>query len=74
MTQLKVTAIGNSIGIILPKEVATRLRVSKGSALFVTETPRGIELTPYDPEFDKQVEAGRRAMQRYKNALRKLAE
>ena len=48
--------------------------MSKGSALFVTETPRGIELTPYDPEFDKQVEAGRRAMQRYKNALRKLAE
>jgi putative addiction module antidote len=42
---LKVTAIGNSVGIVLPKELLARLRVKKGDSLYVVETPSGIELT-----------------------------
>jgi putative addiction module antidote len=74
MTTLKVTTIGNSTGVILPKEVLERLRVEKGDALHVLETPRGIELTPYDPEFAAQMEAAERVMREDRDALRKLAE
>ncbi len=59
MSALKVTAIGNSLGVILPKEVAIRLRVQKGDRLHVLVTPRGIELTPLDPALDVQLDVGR---------------
>ncbi len=74
MSSLKVTAIGNSLGVILPKEVAIRLRVQKGDRLHVLVTPRGIELTPFDPALDVQLDVGRSVMKRYRSALRKLAE
>lgn len=74
MTTLKVTTIGNSTGVILPKELLERLRVEKGDALHVLETPRGIELTPYDPEFAVQMEAAERVMREDRDALRKLAK
>ncbi len=74
MSALKVTAIGNSLGIILPKELAVRLRLARGDALHVVETPRGIELSPYDPALEAELKVGRAVMKRYRSALRKLAK
>jgi putative addiction module antidote len=74
MTALKVTSIGNSLGVILPREVIAQLRVQKGDHLHVLVTPRGIELSPFDPALDEQVELGRSVMKRYRSTLRKLAE
>lgn len=74
MNVLKVTTIGNSVGVILPKEILERLRVGKGDSLFVTETRQGIELTPYDPEFAGQMAAAERVMREDRDALKKLTE
>lgn len=60
--------------IILPKEAASRLKVKKGDSVFFTETPDGYAVTPYDPEFERQMDAARRGMSRYRNALRELAK
>ena len=59
---------------MLPKEILERLRVSKGDRLYVLETPNGIELVPYDPEFALQMETAERVMREDRNVLRKLAE
>tara|TARA_R110001592_G_scaffold197769_6_gene445823 strand:+ start:21465 stop:21689 length:225 start_codon:yes stop_codon:yes gene_type:complete len=74
MTTLKLKAVGNSTGIILPKEVLAKLHVEKGDRLFVVETANGIELTPYDPEFERQIEAARNVMKRRRGVLRELAK
>jgi putative addiction module antidote len=72
--KLKVTAIGNSTGVILPKELLEKLRVSRGDELMVLETPDGITLTPFNPEFSAQMETAEKIMRRRRNLLRKLAE
>ncbi len=72
--KVKVTAVGNSVGVILPKEIVARLNVEKGDTLTVVETPNGVELTPYDPEFAADMEAARKVMRKYRNALRELAK
>ncbi len=69
-----VTQIGNSTGVILPKEAATRLKVKKGDSVFLTETPDGYSISPYDPEFETQMTTARRGMLKYRNALHKLAK
>ncbi len=74
MTKLKVVTIGNSVGVTLPKEILERLRAKKGDTLYAIETPNGIELTPYDPEFAAQMEVAEGVMRRRRNMLRKLAE
>jgi putative addiction module antidote len=74
MTALKITTVGNSAGIVLPKEVLQHLRVSKGDTLYVLEVPNGIQLTPYDPEFARQMEAAEQVMREDRDALRKLGE
>lgn len=71
---LSVTTVGNSIGVVLPRHVLERLRVDKGDKLFVLETPAGIELTPYDPEFAEQMAIAERVMREDRDVLRKLAE
>lgn len=73
MLKVKVRKIGNSLGAILPAEVAARLRVKEGDNLSVTETPDGIQLSPYDPDFDASMKAFERGRARYRNALRRLA-
>ena len=73
-TTLKVTTVGNSTGVVLPKEILQRLRVDRGDTLFVLETPNGIELTPYNPELAGQMEAAERVMREDRDVLRKLAE
>ena len=74
MTSVKVTTVGNSVGIVLPKELLERLRINKGDTLFVTETPEGLELTPFHAEFAEQMEVAERVMREDRDVLRKLAE
>lgn len=74
MATLKLKAVGNSTGVILPKEVLAKLHVEQGDLLFVIETANGIELTPYDPEFAKQMDAARNVMKRRRGVLRELAK
>ncbi len=74
MQSLKITTIGNSSGIILPKEILERLRVEKGDTLYAIETPNGIELTPFNPQFAKQMDVAERVMREDRDVLRKLGE
>jgi putative addiction module antidote len=74
MITLKITTVGNSTGVVLPKEILERLRVEKGDILYVLETPNGIELTAYNPEFAVQMDAAEEVMREDRDALRKLAE
>jgi putative addiction module antidote len=74
MTTLKLTQIGNSVGVILPKEVLARLKVEKGDTLFVTEAANGVTLTPYDPELEEQLQAGREFMREYRDTFHQLAK
>ena len=74
MTTVKITTVGNSVGIVLPKELLERMRVSKGDRLHVSETPNGLELTPYNEEFAKQMEVAEQVMREDRDVLRKLAE
>lgn len=70
---LKLTAIGNSTGIILPRELLEKLRVQRGDTLYVVETPNGLELSAYDPEFARQMAAAEEIMREDRDALRQLA-
>lgn len=74
MHALKLTQIGNSVGVILPKEVLARLKVEKGDILYVTDSPDGVRLTPHDPAFSTQMDAARDIMKRRRNVLRELAK
>ena len=73
-TQLKIKKIGNSAGVILPKELLAHLDVAVGGTLSVTRTPRGIELSAPEPDFEAQMAAAREVMARRKRALRELAK
>ena len=73
-TATKIIAIGNSAGIILPKETLARLNVEKGDTLYITEGPQGIRLVPYDAEFARQMEAAREVMRENRDVLQRLAE
>lgn len=71
---VKVTTVGSSAGIVLPKEVLAKLHVEKGDTLYVTETPSGIQLTPFQPDFAAKIDVARRVMRKNRDALRKLAK
>ena len=72
--KIKITTVGNSAGIVLPKELLARLRLGKGDELYATELPRGIKLIPYDPKVAKQMKVAERVMRKDRNVLRKLAD
>ena len=72
--KLKITTVGNSVGVVLPKDILERLRGEKGDMLSVTETPDGIELRPYDDEFAEQMAIAEQVMREDRDVLRKLAE
>jgi putative addiction module antidote len=74
MTALKITQIGNSLGLILPKEILARLKLEKGDSVFVTDTPDGVAITPYNENFEAQIDAARVIMKRRRNVLRELAK
>ena len=72
--KLKITTVGNSAGVILPKELLARLRVGKGDALYATELPDGVKLTPFDPDVAGQMEVAERVMRKRRTLLNKLAK
>jgi putative addiction module antidote len=72
--KLKITTIGNSAGVILPRELLARLRLEKGDELFVLETPDGIRLTTYDPTLARQMEVAEEVMRKRRTLLHKLAQ
>lgn len=74
MITLKLITVGNSTGVVLPKEILQRLRVDRGDALYVLETPNGIELTPCNPELAAQMKVAERVMREDHDVLRRLAE
>ena len=74
MLKLKVTGIGSSTGVVLPKEALARLKVAKGDSVFLTESPGGFRITAYDPEFEEQMELARKFMRQRRDVLRELAK
>jgi putative addiction module antidote len=74
MHALKLTQIGNSVGVILPKEVLARLKVEKGDTLYLTDSPDGMRITPHDPAFEDQMQAARDIMKARRAVLRELAK
>jgi putative addiction module antidote len=74
MYTLKLTGIGNSVGVVLPKELLARLKLAKGDTVYVTESPDGYRITPYDPEFERTMEVARQVMKDRRAALRELAK
>lgn len=75
MTALKLTQIGNSVGVILPKEVLARLKLVKGDTVFLTDAANGgVTLSPYDPALDEQLELGREFMREYRDTFHQLAK
>lgn len=74
MAKLKLTAVGTSTGVVIPKEMLTRMRVERGDTLHVVESPQGYLLTPFDPEIEAQLEAGREFMKEYRDAFKVLAK
>ena len=74
MLKAKVTTVGNSIGIVLPKEVCERLQLKKGDSVTLVETEDGVRITPFDEEFNRTMEIADDLMRRYRNTLRELAK
>jgi putative addiction module antidote len=73
-TAVKIMAIGNSVGIVLPREVLAKLKVTKGDSLYLVDTPEGVQLTPYDQDFIEEMEVARQVMKENRDVLRRLAE
>ena len=74
MSALKLTQIGNSVGVILPKELLAKLGVGKGDTLYAIDQPDGVKLTVADPEFAAQIEVARQIMKQRRAVLRELAK
>ena len=72
--KLKLRSVGTSTGLVLPKEMLTRMKLHKDDAIYAVETPDGYLLTPYDPEVEIQVSRGRRLMSKYRETFRALAK
>lgn len=73
--ELKVRKVGNSLGVVLPKEVVARLQTQDGAPLYLSETPEGgYRLTPYDPEFEQKMAKAEDLMRRYRDTLHVLAQ
>jgi putative addiction module antidote len=74
MVALKLRKVGNSVGVIMPQEVLTALHVDQGDTIYLTQAPDGYRVTPYDPNFERQMAAARTIMKRDRNLLRELAK
>ena len=74
MHALKLTQIGNSVGVVLPKELLGLLHVEKGDTLYATQSPSGVSLTPYDPAVEEQLAQGREFMREYRDTFHALAK
>lgn len=74
MSTVKLTTVGNAVDIVLPRELLAKWQVNKGDTLYVIETPGGIELTPYRPDFARQLDLAEDIMRENRDILKKLAE
>ncbi|MEY3885597.1 MAG: hypothetical protein RIS87_1372 [Pseudomonadota bacterium] len=74
MHTLKLTQIGNSVGLILPKEVLARLKLEKGDTVFLTDAPGAATITPHNPNFQEQLDIGREFMREYRDTFNELAK
>jgi putative addiction module antidote len=74
MNVLKLTQIGNSVGVILPKELLAKLGVGKGDTIYAIDQPDGVRLTTADPDFESQLELARQIMKKRRAVLRELAK
>ncbi len=74
MTELKLTQIGNSVGVILPKELLAKLKLEKGDIVFATDAPGGVLLSAYNEKIERQLRLGREFMNEYRETLRELAK
>jgi len=74
MVALKLRKVGNSVGVLLPQEVLAALDVDQGDTLFFTKSPDGYRVTPYDPDFERQMEVAQMVMRRDRNLLHELAK
>lgn len=74
MVALKLTRIGNSVGAVIPKDALSRMNLAAGDTVFLTEAPGGYRLTPYEPDFETEMDVARRIMKKRRNALRELAK
>ncbi|MDR3534456.1 MAG: AbrB/MazE/SpoVT family DNA-binding domain-containing protein [Rhodopila sp.] len=74
MHALKLTQIGNSVGVILPREMLTKLGVTKGDTIYAVDQPDGVRLTVADPDFAAQMDVARRVMKERRAVLRELAK
>jgi putative addiction module antidote len=72
--KLKITRIGNSAGLVLPREALQRLNAAQGDTVFLTESPDGFRITSYDPDFERQTALLERVAKKRRNVLRKLAK
>jgi putative addiction module antidote len=73
MVAVTVRKVGNSLGVTLPADAVRALGIKCGDTLFLTASPDGLRITPYDPEFEASMKAAESFMGRYRNALRELA-
>jgi len=74
MLKVKITSVGKSVGILLPKEALSKLKANKGDTLYLVESPEGYILTPYQADFESQMQAAEKVMKKYRNALHELAK
>lgn len=74
MIEIKIRKVGNSLGAVFPRKALDRLRVDEGARVFLTEAPGGYRITPYDPEFERQMKLAEEGMAVYRNTLRALAK
>ena len=74
MAILKLTQVGTSTGVVIPKEMLNRLKVGRGDTLFAIETPSGYLLTPYDPDVEEELRLGREFMRKYRETFKALAK
>jgi len=72
--ELKVTKIGNSLGVILPRDLLGKLQLDKGDSIFLVDTPDGMRITSYDPAFAEQMESARTLMKKRRNAVNELTK
>ncbi len=73
MAALKLISVGNSVGVILPKDILARLGLEKGDSLFAIEAPDGLQLSRRDPDHETQMEVAESLMHKWRNVLRELA-
>lgn len=74
MIEIKIRKVGNSLGAVFPREAVDRLKIREGERVFLTESPEGYRITPYDPEFERQMKLAEDGMAAYRNTLRALAK